>query len=63
VSRGEELFRIGAHPIFKPCAEGVLRLFQDAAIRRNRALSIFQTALPNRGSFALHRFSPFVSFI
>src|SRR6266403_5070110 len=63
VRRGEELFRIGADPILKPRAERVLRLLQHTTIRRNRALPIFQTALPNRGCFALHGFSPCVSFM
>src|SRR2546429_9036576 len=63
VRRGEELFRIGADPILKPRAERVLRLLQHPTIRRNRALPIFQTALPNRGCFALHGFSPCASFI
>src|SRR6266851_2345014 len=64
VRRGEELFRIGADPILKPRAERVLRLLQHATIRRNRALPIFQTALPNRGCFALHGFSPLaLSFV
>src|SRR5713226_604299 len=60
---GEEFFRIRANAVFKARAERVLRLFEDAAIRRNRALPIFQTTLPYRGCFALHDFSPFGSFI
>src|SRR5207302_7118628 len=63
VSRGKQLFRIGADAIFKPRAERVLRLLQHATIRRNGALAIFQTSLPNRGCFALHDFSPFGSFV
>jgi hypothetical protein len=63
VRRGEELLGIRAHPVFKSRAVGILRLLQDAAIRRNGALPIFQAALPNRRCFALHDFSPFGSFI
>src|SRR5207248_2161575 len=58
VRRGEELFGVSADPILKPRAERVLRLLQHTTIRRNRALPIFQTALPNRGRLALHGFSP-----
>jgi hypothetical protein len=63
VCGSEELLGICAHPVFKARAVGVLRLLQDAAIGRNRAPPIFQTALPNCGCFALHDFSPFVFFI
>jgi hypothetical protein len=63
VRRSEQLLGIGPNAVFKARAVGVLRLLQDAAVRRNRALPIFQTALPNRGCFSLHDFSPFGSFV
>src|SRR5260370_14798958 len=59
----EELLGICAHTVFKARAVGVLRLLQDAAVCRNRALPIFQSALPNRRCLALHAFSPFGSFV
>jgi hypothetical protein len=63
VGGSQQLFGIGSNAVFKARAVGVLRLLQDAAVRRNRALPIFQTALPNRGCFSLHDFSPFGSFV
>src|SRR6267142_456899 len=49
VSSGEELFGVSADPILKPRAERVLCLLQHATIRRDGALPLFQTAMPNRG--------------
>jgi len=63
VSRGEELFRIGAHPIFKPCAEGVI-----ASVSRT-PLSVeiepfpsFRTALPNQRILCAASFFSFCLF-
>ncbi len=59
----EELLGIGADAVFKPRAERVLRLFQNATICRYRAFPIFQATLPNCRRFPLHAFSPFASFV
>src|SRR5712691_3999169 len=58
VRGGEQFFGIGAHAVFKTGAEGILGLFQDAAIGRNGAFTAFQVALPDGARFALHDFSP-----
>src|SRR5579859_3146656 len=60
--RGEELFRISAHAVFKARAEGILGLFQDPAVGRDRALAVFQAALPDCRCFALHEAAPFALF-
>src|SRR5713101_5819909 len=52
--RSEKFFRIGTHSIFKPRAERILRLLQDATVRGNRALAILQTTLPDCRCLALH---------
>src|SRR6266849_5255950 len=58
VRGGEQFFGIGAHAVFKTGAEGILGLFQDAAIGRNGAFTAFQVALPDGARFALHVRSP-----
>src|SRR6266851_4457540 len=58
VRGGEQLFGIGTHTVFKTGAEGILGLFQDAAIGGNGALAAFQIALPGGARFALHVRSP-----
>src|SRR5712692_4469425 len=58
VGGGEQLFGIGAHAVFKTGAEGILGLFQDAAIGGNGTLAAFQITLPGGARFALHVRSP-----
>ncbi len=58
VRGGEQLFGIGTHTVFKTGAEGILGLFQDAAIGGNGTLAAFQIALPDGARFALHVRSP-----
>lgn len=41
VGSGDQLFGIGALAIFKACLERVLRIGEDAALGRDRALSAF----------------------
>ena len=52
--RRQQFLRISADTIFKARTEGILRLIQDAALRRERTFSIFEIALPNRTCFSLH---------
>src|SRR6267142_2672280 len=52
--RSKKFFRIRTHTIFKSRAEGILRLLQDAAVGGNRALTVFQTTLPDCRCLALH---------
>jgi len=48
--------------VFKPRAERVLRLFQDAAVGRDRAFPVLQAALPTADALRCI-FSPFSSFV
>src|ERR1700676_1131075 len=62
VGCGEELFRGCADAVFKARAERILRLFEDAAVGRDRPFAVFQPALPDCRCFALHDAAPFALF-
>jgi len=55
----EEFFGIGADTAFKARMKRVSGLFEDSAVGRESAFAGFEVALPDRGSFALHKSSPF----
>src|SRR5215469_856540 len=63
VSRRQKFLRICPDAVFKPRTEGILRLLEHAAIRRNRALAVSQPALPHCRTFTLHVSSPLVLFV
>src|SRR6185312_1930565 len=46
VGGGDQFLGVGSRAVLKTGGEGILRVLQDAAGGRNRALSIFQTAGP-----------------
>src|SRR5690606_19227758 len=54
VSGGDELFGIRALTFLEARAEGVLRICEHTALRRNRSFAVFQTAVPNGGCATSH---------
>src|SRR5438552_10372570 len=58
VRGGQQFFRIGARPFFKPRLETVGRLRKHPARRGDVSLTGLQVAAPLRGSVTFHHFSP-----
>src|SRR5580693_9151387 len=50
----QKFFRICSHSIFKPRAEGILRVLERATVSGDCSLTGLQIALPNCRCFALH---------
>src|SRR5271157_19888 len=59
--RRDQFLGVGSNAIGKACAEGILRIFQHSALRRNRSFAILQAAMPHSARFAFHIHSFFLS--
>ena len=52
---GDEFFAVGAGALFEAVGEGVVGVFEGAALRADGSLAGFEVAVPDGGSCSCHR--------